>query len=147
MKGVDLEYIPIAWIWARTVPSQSRIQSFECSACFYFWPVPAIFISPTVDRHNGEIKFNLGASSDLESYEKAKSGTKNGRGANFNCLYSGSAITPDYVKECGKSGRLGHMLLAVVAESKSGKAYFPANDFKECKCSSAPSCNNVHKSA
>ena len=151
VKGVDLEYIPIAWIWARTVPSPDPAFSHlnvPLASTFVLDTRTKIFISPTVDRHNGEIRFNLGASSDLESYEKAKSGTKNGRGANFNCLYSGSAITPDYVKECGKSGRLGHMLLAVVAESKSGKAYFPANDFqKECKCSSAPSCNNVHKSA
>ena len=134
VKGVDLEYIPIAWIWARTVPSPDPAFSHlnvPLASTFVLDTRTKIFISPTVDRHNGEIRFNLGASSDLESYEKAKSGTKNGRGANFNCLYSGSAITPDYVKECGKSGRLGHMLLAVVAESKSGKAYFPANDFQK----------------
>ena len=39
--------------------------------------------------------------------EHAKSGTKLSRGANFECLMSGTPIAGDYIKAEGKAGRLG----------------------------------------
>ncbi len=53
---------------------------------------------------------------------KAKEGTKAGRGPNFRCLLSDTAITPDYVKSIGRAGRMGQVLMAIVAEGKNGRA-------------------------
>lgn len=123
--------IPIAWIWARTVPSPDPAFSHlavPLVSTFALDTRSKIYLSPTVDRQNETITFELGDSTNASAFEKSKSGTKNGRGANFNCLFSGSAITPEHVKNCGKNGRLGHMLLAVVAEGKSGKIYCSADE-------------------
>ncbi|MFD2502297.1 hypothetical protein ACFSTI_30325, partial [Rhizorhabdus histidinilytica] len=48
--------------------------------------------------------------------EIAAEGTKAGRGANFRCLLSDTAITPDYVKSSGRAGKMGQTLIAIVAE-------------------------------
>src|SRR5262249_36837294 len=53
--------------------------------------------------------------------ERTKRGTKLSRGANFECLMSGTPIAGDYIKAQGKAGRMGARLMAIVAEGKSGR--------------------------
>ncbi len=55
--------------------------------------------------------------------EAAKRGTKLSRGANFECLMSGTPIAPQYIKDEGKAGRMGARLMAVVAEGDRGRVY------------------------
>ncbi len=59
-----------------------------------------------------------------KNVEAAKNGTKLTR-ANFLCLMSGSPISGDYVKDEGKSGRMGARLMAIVAEGEHGRVYLP----------------------
>jgi putative DNA methylase len=58
--------------------------------------------------------------------EKAKNGTKLSRGANFQCVMSGTPIAPTYIKDEGKAGRMGARLMAIVAEGKRGRVYLAA---------------------
>ena len=53
-----------------------------------------------------------------------KSGTKLGRGANFKCIFSNSPITPTYIKNEGKSGRIKTCLVAMIAEVGGKRVYF-----------------------
>jgi len=55
--------------------------------------------------------------------ERAKRGTKLARGANFECLMSGTPIAGDYIKAEGQAGRMGARLMAIVAEGERGRVY------------------------
>ncbi|ABN76952.1 DUF1156 domain-containing protein [Cereibacter sphaeroides] len=124
----------IAWIWARTVPSPdpafSEVQvpiasSFLLSAK----PGKEAWVEPTVERATKRITYRIRQKGTKAEIAEAKNGTKAGRGANFRCLISDTAITPDYVKRMGRDGRMGQTLLAIVAEGKGGRAYVaPTND-------------------
>jgi putative DNA methylase len=50
------------------------------------------------------------------------------RGANFRCVISGAAISPDYIKAIGKSVGLGKTLIGVIAKGVKGKAYLEPDD-------------------
>lgn len=118
-----------AWIWSRTVPSPDPAFSdvlVPIASSFLLSPMKGkeAWIEPIVDKINKTITYQVrrgGLPSDLE---RAGEGAKAGRGANFRCLLSGAAITPDYVKRMGKEGKIGQVLIAIVAESKSGRTYY-----------------------
>jgi putative DNA methylase len=63
--------------------------------------------------------------------EKAKNGTKLSRGANFQCLMSGTPIAGDYIKAEGMAGRMGARLMAIVAEGRRGRVYLPPTQTME----------------
>lgn len=121
----------IGWIWSRTVPSPDPAFSdvqvpIASSFLLSSKSGKSAWLEPVVDRQNKSISFKVkfgGSKTDLES---AKNGTKEARGANFRCIISGSAITPKYVKECARNGKMGRTLLAVVVSAKSGRAFAEA---------------------
>lgn len=113
----------IAWLWARTVKSPNP--------AFSHVDVPLVssfalctkagreaYVEPVIDgdKYWFEVKGGL-------QPENAPSGTKLARGANFQCLLSGTPIDPKYIKAEGMAGRMGQRLLAVIAEGTNGRAY------------------------
>ena len=118
----------IAWIWARTVPSPDPAYAdvhvpITTSFMLSSKPGKEAWIEPKVDRSNKTITFvahNAGTKSEIA---KAKEGTKAGRGANFRCLLSDSAITSEYVKGVAQSGGMGQMLIAIATEGKNGRVF------------------------
>src|SRR5262249_32347555 len=58
------------------------------------------------------------------------SGTKLARGS-FCCLMSGSPIATEYIRAEAKAGRMGVRLMAVIAESESGRIYLPPTQFMQ----------------
>lgn len=66
-----------------------------------------------------------------EELAKAKEGTKAGRGANFRCLMSDTAITPDYVKRMGREGMMEQTLIAIVAEGNRSRAFVAPTELQE----------------
>ena len=126
----------IAWIWARTVPSPDPAfagvdvpitSSFLLSSN----KGKEAFIEPIVDRQSKTITYRIINGGTAEQHSAAKKGTKAKRGVHFNCLLSGAAIEPDYVKSCGRNGKMGAQLIAIVAEGKNGRAYCPPNSIQE----------------
>lgn len=115
----------IAWIWARTVKSPNPAFSavdVPLVSNFVLSKKKGVFIAPVVER--GGYRFVVRVKMDCPiDLEVAKSGTKRGRGASFECLMSGSTISGDYIKSEGKSGRIGRKLLAVVAEGIRERVY------------------------
>jgi putative DNA methylase len=118
----------IAWIWARTVPSPdpafANVQVPIASSFLLSSKAgKEVWVEPVVDKQAKTITYRIRRGGTKVEIAAAKEGTKAGRGANFRCVISNTAITPDYVKGKGKSGEMGQTLLAIVAESKGGRVY------------------------
>ena len=127
------ELTVIAWIWARTVkspdPAFSHVE-VPLASTFVLcskeekpaWVKPIV----TGDSYRFTVCHGVPPIDAIE-------GTKaTGRGANFRCIVSGAAISGGYIKARGKADQIGNRLLAVVAESKSGRVYMePTHEMEE----------------
>jgi putative DNA methylase len=133
----------LGWIWVRTVPSPDP--------AFSDAPVPIassfvlsqkkgqeVIVEPVVDIQGKRITFRVNRKPSKAEIEKAKAGTKAGRGANFVCLLSGAAITPQYVKACSQSKRLGAKIMAIVTKSGRTKSYSSPSQQDEDLAHSVP---------
>jgi putative DNA methylase len=123
----------VAWIWSRTVPSPDPAFSdvdvpITSSFLLSSKPGKEVWLEPVVDRHAKSISYKIHNSGTQSELSAASEGTKAGRGANFRCLISGSAITAKHITGSGKAGRIGKSLLAIVAESGRGRIFLPPND-------------------
>lgn len=108
---------PMAWLWARTVPSPDP----AFSGCHT--PLVSNFVlSEKGDRaayvtieldDTGRSWQSVVVQGKAPDVAKAKSGTKAGRGA-FRCVFSGTPITSKYIRGQGATGNLGLRLLACV---------------------------------
>lgn len=132
----------IAWIWVRTVPSPNPAFSdvhvpIASSFLLSAKSGKEAWIEPIVDRQNKTITYCIRQGGNKAELAKAKEGTKAGRGANFSCLISETAITPDYVKKLGRDGKLGVALMAVVAEGNRGRIYIEPSQEQENVAKSA----------
>ncbi|MYA94925.1 MAG: DUF1156 domain-containing protein [Nitrospinae bacterium] len=118
----------IAWIWARTVPSPdpafSDVQVPIASSFLLSSKAgKEAWIEPIVDKAAKTIHYHMRKGGTKDEIATAKGGTKAGRGAHFQCLLSGSAIPPNYVKACGKTGKMSQTLIAIAAEGKGRRIY------------------------
>ena len=118
----------IAWIWARTVPSPDPAFSdvqvpIASSFLLSSRKDKEAWIEPIVDKIAKTITYRIRLGGTKEELAKAREGTKAGRGANFRCILSDTAITPKHVTNAGKTGQMGQSLIAIVAEGQHGRAY------------------------
>jgi putative DNA methylase len=120
----------IAWLWARTVRSP------DPAAKGAMVPLVSSFLLSTKEDKKAWVevvidpaspdgwRFEVHAGALLKAdEERLKGGTKTGRGSNFACVLTGSAIDGDHVKSEGMAGRLGTRLLAIVAEGHRSRVY------------------------
>jgi len=126
----------IAWIWARTVPSPdpafSDVQVPIASSFLLSTKVgKEAWVEPIVDKQAKTISYRIRYGGTKAEIAAAKEGTKAGRGANFRCLMSDTAITPDYVKSNGRAGKMGQTLIAIVAEGNRSRAYVAPTEAHE----------------
>lgn len=115
----------IAWLWARTVKSPNPAFAnvdVPLAATFMLGTKPGkeVYVEPVVTTTGYQFSVRVGMPGDPE---QVKSGTKLSRGANFQCVMSGSPISGDYVKVEAKAGRMGARLMAIVAEGERGRIY------------------------
>jgi putative DNA methylase len=124
---------PIAWIWARTVPSPDPafahievplVSSFILSTK----TGGSAWIEPVVDKILGKIHFVVHKGGTAKDFDKARTGTKAGTRAHFHCLMSDSAITPEYIRAQATAGNMGQMLIGIIAEGPKGRAYVSPTD-------------------
>ncbi|MFD2262814.1 DUF1156 domain-containing protein [Lacibacterium aquatile] len=126
----------IAWIWARTVPSPdpafANVQVPIASSFLLSTKAgKETWVEPIVDKQAKTISYRIRHGGTKAEIAAAKEGTKAGRGANFRCLMSDTAITPDYVKSNGRSGEMGQVLIAIVAEGNRSRAYVAPTEAHE----------------
>lgn len=117
--------IVVAWLWARTVKSPNpafREVDVPLATTFVLSTKPGkeAYVEPMVEKSGYTFKVKFGSPKNAN---RAKNGTKLARGANFQCLMSGTPIAGDYIKSEGKAGRMGARLMAIVAEGERGRVY------------------------
>ena len=113
----------IAWLWARTVkspnPAFSHVEvPLAASFVLSSKKNKEAYVQPIVEGDTYNFVVRIG-----KPPVELRTGTKTARGANFNCLLSGTPIIGDYVKSQGKLGGMGSRLMAVVAEGKRGRVF------------------------
>lgn len=132
----------IAWIWSRTVPSPdpafADVQvpiatSFLLSAK----PGAEAWIEPIIDKVKRTITYSIRTGGTKAEIEHANEGSAAGKRQAFKCLMSGTPITYDYIRNAGKSGKLGETLIAVVAEGIRSRIYLAPNEAHEALARSA----------
>jgi len=115
----------IAWIWARTVKSPDPSWPGQVPLV-RSWVVskkagqPPVWINPVIDRKAKVITYEVctGGTPPVQTVERG----------NGTCIATGASIPGDYIKAEATAGRMGVVLLAVVAEGPSGRAYVSATD-------------------
>jgi putative DNA methylase len=123
----------IAWIWTRTVPSPdpafSDVQVPIASSFLLSTKAgKEAWVEPIVDKSAKMITYRIRHGGTKAEIAAAKEGTKAGRGANFRCIMSDTAITMKHVTSAGKAGDMGQSLMAIVAEGTRGRIYLAPND-------------------
>jgi putative DNA methylase len=115
----------IAWLWARTVkspnPAFANVDVPLASTFLLSTKVgKEACVEPVIA--DGTYRFTVKVG-PLKDRARAKNGTKLSRGANFECLMSGTPIASDYIYGEANAGRMGARLMAIVAEGERGRVY------------------------
>lgn len=129
----------VAWVWARTVASPdpaARGKHVPLASTFVLSTKTEkmAWIEPTLDKSAADgwrIYVQTGQLTK-EKLEKARLGTKSGKGQDFICWLTGTPIQRSYVQSEGKAGRLGRRLVAIVADAgQRGKLFLSADPSHE----------------
>ena len=114
----------IAWLWARTVESPDPSWGGHVPLV-RSWVLrtmkknnPAAWVEPVVDRASQAVTYRI-----KEGNDPPGAGTVDRRGGT--CLATGSPMGFPYIREQGRRGLMGRMLIAVVAEGRRGRVYLP----------------------
>ena len=115
---------PIAWIWARTVKSPDPSWSGNVPLV-RSWTLakkpskPVVWIEPVIDHQAKTIRYEIriGGTPQDPSVQK-------GNGV---CIATGAPIPGSYIKTEANAGRMGQVLLGIVAEGPSGRCYVTAD--------------------
>jgi putative DNA methylase len=126
----------VAWIWSRTVPSPDPAFAdahVPLSSNFLLSSKAGqeTWIEPLVDKVNKKISYRIHFGGTKAEIAAASNGTKAGRGSNFRCLFSDSAITPAYIKAKGVTDEISQTLIAIVAEGKGGRLFLSPSELQE----------------
>jgi putative DNA methylase len=115
----------IAWIWARTVKSPNpAFANVDVPLASTFMlstkTGKEAYVEPVIEGGGYRFTVKVGKPKNAEA---AKCGTKLSRGANFQCVMSGTPIAPDHIYSEANAGRMGARLMAIVAEGDRGRVY------------------------
>jgi putative DNA methylase len=137
---VGQELTVIAWLWTRTVKSPNPAYSHKHVPLVSSFVLSSkkgkeVYIRPTLVNDDYHFEVGIGKPHD---YDHLKNGTKRS-GATFNCLFSDSPIDSKYLREQGKSGRIGVRLLATVAIGSRERVYLsPTKEMEEIALGAKP---------
>ncbi len=118
----------IAWLWARTVrcpnpacgAAAPLLKSFELETTAR----RRVWVEPIVDRQDRTVSFRIRHGSGTAPEPTMLRG--NGR-----CVVCSASIPLDHVKAEAMKGRVGHRVVAVVADSRSGRVYVAGDEEQE----------------
>lgn len=121
----------IAWIWARTVASPNpAFRGRHVPLINSFWLSNKkgnfAWLDPIINRQTGAFRLKVrtdqpGDPSIVSAGTKAKKG-------GFRCLLSDDPIPFEYIRDEGRQGRLGEILVAVIADAGRGRVYLEPDD-------------------
>jgi putative DNA methylase len=115
----------IAWLWTRTVksPNPAFVNVDVPLASTFILSTKSgkeASVEPLIE--DGSYRFTVKVGKPKNA-ERVKNGTKLSRGANFECLMSGTPIASDHIYGEAKAGRMAARLMAIVAEGDRGRIY------------------------
>ena len=115
----------IAWLWARTVKSPNpAFANVDVPLASTFMlsnnSGREAYVEPMIEGGGYRFAVKVGKPKDVE---RAKHGTKIGRGGNFQCLMSGAPIPVATIREQGLAGTLSARMMAIVGEGVKGRVY------------------------
>lgn len=121
----------VAWLWARTVKSANPAFAdvdVPLASTFVLSSKEGkqAYVQPLVERGGYRFTVRVGEPDDA-----AKNGTKLSRGANFQCLMSGTPIEAKHIYAEANAGRMGMRLMAIVADGTRGRVYLSPTDKHE----------------
>jgi putative DNA methylase len=124
----NTEATVIAWLWARTIECPNPacrariplVTSFVLAAK----KQDKVWLEPQIDRQTKDISFEVRRGRGEVVVPKAP---KVGRGASFQCLVCEQPAEESWVHTEFQNKHNREQLLAVVAESRSGRVYLPAD--------------------
>ena len=125
MSYVGRKLTVIAWLWARTVKSSNPAFAnvdvpLASTFILSIKKGKEAYVKPVIE--GGGYRFIVKKGAPPESL---KNGTKLARGANFECVMSGSPLSGDHIKSEGMAGRMGARMMAIVAEGNRERVYLP----------------------
>ncbi len=128
------ELTVIAWLWARTVTCPNPacgaqmplVRSFALSTK----KNKKAWVEPIVDKTNKTVRFEVRIGEG-----EAPDGTMKNRAAR--CLTCEGQAQLPYIRDEAQAGRMSEMPLAIVAEGKRGRVYFPPDPEHESIARSA----------
>ncbi len=129
LLGKDLPII--SWIWARTVKSPDpSLKGVHVPLIKSFWLSKKngkeAWIEPIIDKEKNTIQYKIHRGKPPSGVDPAQGTVIKGSGPK--CLISNQPISFEYIKKEGKSGKIGAILLAVVAQGVKEKIYLPASN-------------------
>lgn len=117
----------IAWIWARTVRCPNP-------ACGCEMPLASSFVLSKKKGHEAWVEPVVNGKDISYVVHNGKypasmeNGTKQGKKAKFCCpVCKAGLVSGDYADDEANSGRMGAVLMAIVAEGKNGRVYLSAD--------------------
>ncbi|MBU2226693.1 MAG: DUF1156 domain-containing protein, partial [Proteobacteria bacterium] len=131
----------LAWLWARTVksPNPAFANVDVPLASTFMLSTKAgkeAYVEPVIEGGDYRFTVKVGKPKDAEA---AKNGTKLARGANFECLMSGTPIQANYIRSEAQAARMGARLMAIVAEGERGRVYLaPTSEHMEIPRTATP---------
>lgn len=113
----------IAWIWARTVkcPNPACGCEMPLASSFVLSKKKGneVWVKPIPDGKRVRFEVQKGkCPKEYESYKLGRSGA-------FKCPKCGTSTSPNYVREEFLEKQTGSQLMAIVAEGKRGRLYYP----------------------
>jgi len=121
----------IAWIWTRTVTCPNPACGIEMPLVGSWWLTrrkgKESYVIPTVVREplphaQAHVTFTIGT--DVrQTPPRVNEGTVSRTGAL--CIACGDAVPLSYIRESGRSKKMGSQLMAIVAEGKRQRVYLP----------------------
>lgn len=128
---VNKELPVLAWLWARTVrcpnPACGGVAPLVGSMWLCRKARKRVWLEPIPDYEAKRVHFRV-RSGEGEPPSPPKVG---GRSSAFRCLLCGQVIQASYLEEEGAAGRFGTQLLAIVADTPTGRLYLPADPHHE----------------
>ena len=132
----------IAWLWARTVrspnPAYSNVE-VPLASTFLLSSKGGkeAWVDPVVSGGTYRFEVRTAAAGRGKPPASAQSGTKLSRGANFQCVMSDTPIEPNHIYAEANAGRMSARLMAIVAESTSGRIYLDPTEAMDAIAKSA----------
>jgi putative DNA methylase len=114
---------PIAWLWARTVPSPDPAWKSHVplvGSWLLRTKSPRQWISPLVDVETQRISYTIASSGEPPAGTVKRSGAT--------CIATGAPISFSYIREMAMAGKMGTQLIAVVAAGDRQRIYLPPSD-------------------